>query len=152
MSPIFVANSKRCSELPRKDLRRSIPMKLKPSRPSKSQRIVGTSCVATRRRNPKVMRGLLCIACHERCSRSGITFRNGPNCGSGYKTVRVSRSQRQNHLLLAQYKGLIYAKKQPKRIRMSHMDNLCRAWTTMSVLDNGFGLLHSPSHRINGGT
>jgi hypothetical protein len=30
------------------------------------------------------------------------------------------------------------------------MDNLCRAWTTMSVLDNAFGLLLSPGLRING--
>jgi len=33
---------------------------------------------------------------------------------------------------------------------MSRMDNLCRAWTTMSVLDNAFGLLLSPGLRING--
>jgi hypothetical protein len=35
---------------------------------------------------------------------------------------------------------------------MSRMDNLCRAWTRMSVLDNAFGLMDSLRVRINGCT
>jgi len=41
---------------------------------------------------------------------------------------------------------------QSEQNSMSSIDNLCRAWTTMSVLDNAFGLLLSPPLRINGST
>jgi hypothetical protein len=52
-------------------------------------------------------------------------------------------------LFLPRYKQLIYAKKWLFSVMMSRMDNLCRAWTRMSVLDNAFGLLLLPGVRIN---
>jgi hypothetical protein len=44
-------------------------------------------------------------------------------------------------LARAGYNQLIHAQIQSFAISMSHMDNLCRAWTRMSVLDNPFRLL-----------